>query len=288
MPKTESLIETLALERIEVNLFRGHAPKSDGPRIFGGLVIAQALLAAYGTVDKSLCHSIHCYFLRPGDPSVPILYEVDRARDGRSFTSRRVTAIQHGEQIFNLAGSFQHPEAGLEHQDPMPQEPSPEQLADESELRAKLTADLPPLMRQMADRPRPIDLRPVDAANFMAAKPAPPVQNVWMRAAQPIGDDPVFNQAVLAYASDMSFLSTSMRPHGMSWQTRGLQTASIDHAIWFHRPTNFNDWHLYAQKSPSASGSRGFNLGEIYSQDGRLVASTAQEGLMRFRQPTDH
>jgi len=288
MPKPESLIETLALERIEVNLFRGHAPKSDGPRIFGGLVIAQALLAAYGTVEKSLCHSIHCYFLRPGDPSVPILYEVDRARDGRSFTSRRVTAIQHGEQIFNLAGSFQHPEDGLEHQDPMPDEPSPEQLADESELRAKLTADLPPLMRQMAERPRPIDLRPVDAANFMAAKPAPPVQNVWMRAAQPIGDDPVFNQAVLAYASDMSFLSTSMRPHGMSWQTRGLQTASIDHAIWFHRPTNFNDWHLYAQKSPSASGSRGFNLGEIYSQDGRLVASTAQEGLMRFRQPTDH
>src|SRR3984957_1047610 len=155
MPKPESLVETLALERIEVNLFRGLAPKNEGPRIFGGLVIAQALLAAYGTVEKSLCHSIHCYFLRPGDPNVPILYEVDRARDGRSFTSRRVTAIQHGEQIFNLAGSFQHPEWGLEHQDPMPHEPSPEQLADESELRAKLTADLPALMRQMADRPRP-------------------------------------------------------------------------------------------------------------------------------------
>jgi len=288
MPKSESLVETLALERIEVNLFRGLAPRDDGPRIFGGLVIAQALLAAYGTVEKSLCHSIHCYFLRPGDPTIPILYEVDRARDGRSFTSRRVTAIQHGEQIFNLAGSFQHPEEGLEHQDPMPDCPTPEHLADEQELRRTLISNLPPLMRQMAERPRPIEMRPVDAQNFMTATPAPPFQNIWMRASAPIGDDPTFNQAVLAYASDMSFLSTSMRPHGMSWQTRGLQTASIDHAIWFHRAVNFNDWHLYAQKSPSASGSRGFNLGEIYSQDGRLVASTAQEGLMRYRPPIDN
>ena len=287
MSKADSLIDTLALERIEVNLFRGIAPKNEGPRIFGGLVIAQALLAAYGTVEKSLCHSIHCYFLRPGDPSVPILYEVDRARDGRSFTSRRVTAIQHGEQIFNLAGSFQHPEDGLEHQDPMPAAPSPETLANEASLRANLDK-LPPLTREMAERPRPIDMRPVDPANFMGGKPAPPHQNVWMRASQPIGDDPVFNQAVLAYASDMSFLSTAMRPHGVSWQTGGLTTASIDHAIWFHRPSNFNDWHLYVQKSPSASGARGFNLGEIYSQDGRLVASAAQEGLMRYRAPVDN
>jgi acyl-CoA thioesterase-2 len=287
MAKPENLIDTLALERIEVNLFRGLAPRDQGPRIFGGLVIAQALLAAYQTVEKSLCHSIHCYFLRPGDPTIPILYDVDRARDGRSFTSRRVTAIQHGEQIFNLAGSFQHPEDGLEHQDPMPDAPTPEQLADENELRRKLTANLPPLMRQMADRPRPIDMRPVDPENFMARTLAPAVQNVWMRASQNIGEDPVFNQAVLAYASDMSFLSTAMRPHGVSWQTGGLQTASIDHAIWFHRPCNFNEWHLFAQKSPSASGSRGFNLGEIYSQDGRLVASCAQEGLMRYRAPMD-
>jgi len=270
MAKAENLIETLALERIEVNLFRGLAPRDQGPRIFGA-------------VKDSVCHSLHCYFLRPGDPSIPILYDVDRARDGRTFTARRVTAIQHGEQIFNLAASFQHPEEGLEHQDPMPEAPSPDQLAPERELRAQLTANLPPLMREMAERPRPIDMRPVDAGSFMAATPAPPIQNVWMRATSPIGDDLVFNQAVLAYASDMSFLSTSMRPHGMSWQTPGLQTASIDHAIWFHRPCNFNDWHLYAQKSPSASGSRGFNLGEIYTRDGVLVASTAQEGLMRYR-----
>ena len=287
MAKPEDLVDTLSLERIEVNLFRGHAPKDQGPRIFGSLVIAQALLAAYGTVEKSVCHSIHCYFLRPGDPSVPILYEVDRARDGRSFTSRRVTAIQHGEQIFNLAGSFQHPEPGLEHQDPMPEAPTPESLSTEQELRRTMTENLPPLMREMVDRPRPIDLRPVDPRFFMAAKPAPPEQLVWMRASSPIGSDLVFNQAVLAYASDMSFLSTSMRPHGMNWQTPGLQTASIDHAIWFHRPCDFNDWHLYVQKSPSASGSRGFNLGEIYSRDGRLVASAAQEGLMRYRPPVE-
>jgi acyl-CoA thioesterase-2 len=287
MTREESLIETLALERIEVNLFRGLAPRDQGPRIFGGLVIAQALLAAYGTVQGSLCHSLHCYFLRPGDPTIPILYDVDRARDGRTFTARRVTAIQHGEQIFNLAASFQRPEEGLEHQDPMPEGPGPEDLSGEHDLRRTLTAKLPPHMREMAERPRPIDMRPVDPQDFMAMKPAAPAQNVWMRAASPIGDDPTFNQAVLAYASDMSFLSTSMRPHGMGWQTPGLQTASIDHAIWFHRPTDFNDWHLYVQKSPSASGSRGFNLGEIYSRDGRLVASTAQEGLIRYRPPLE-
>ena len=285
MARPENIIDTLALERIEVNLFRGHAPKNEGPRIFGGLVIAQALRAAYATVEQSLCHSLHCYFLRPGDPSIPILFDVDRARNGRSFSTRRVTAIQHGEQIFNLAASFQHPEEGVEHQEPMPDVPSPEDLADEQELRRALTENLPPLMRQMAARPRPIDMRPVDPQNFMAGKPAPPVQYVWMRAAQPIGDDPVFNQAVLAYASDMSFLSTAMRPHGMNWQTPGLQSASIDHAIWFHRPSNFSEWHLYVQKSPSASGARGFNLGEIYTQQGVLVASAAQEGLMRYRPP---
>jgi len=285
MSKSKSLVDTLALERIEVNLFRGHAPKDEGPRIFGGLVIAQALLAGYGTVEESLCHSLHCYFLRPGDPSIPILYEVDRARDGRTFTARRVTAIQHGEQIFNMAASFQRPEDGLEHQDPPPDANGPEDLADEEDLRRALMESLPARVRQMAERHRPIDMRPVDPAGFMPDRPAEPIQLVWMRAAQPIGAEPVFNQAALAYASDMSLLSTSMRPHGMSWRTPGIQTASIDHAIWFHRPCDFNDWQLYVQRSPSASGSRGFNLGAIYSRDGRLVASTAQEGLIRYRPP---
>ena len=263
----ENLIETLALEPIEVNLFRGRAPSNQGPRIFGGLVIGQALMAAYRTVESRLCHSLHCYFIRPGDPTVPILYDVDRSRDGRSFTTRRVTAIQHGAQIFNFAASFQDVEEGIEHQDAMPDVPGPDDLP--SDPRA-------------ADWHRPIEIKAVDA-DWGMAKVAPPVQNIWMRATAPLGDDPALNQAVIAYASDMSFLSTSMRPHGWHWQTPGLQSASLDHAVWFHRPSSFNDWHLYAQASPSASGARGMNFGSIYNRDGRLVASTAQEGLLRRR-----
>ena len=268
MAKADNLIETLALERIEVNLFRGTAPDNPGRRIFGGHVIAQALLAAYETVEARVCHSVHCYFIRPGDPSVPILYEVDRARDGRTFTTRRVTAIQHGEQIFNVAGSFQVEEAGLEHQDAMPDVPRPDTLPEEE---------------RWGDWAQPIEMRHVDPREFGSTVVAPPFQNIWMRAIAPIGRSVVLNQAVIAYASDMSFMSTGMRPHGMNWQTPGLQTASLDHAIWFHRPSSFNDWHLFAQRSPSASGSRGFNFGEIFDIDGRLVASIAQEGLMRRR-----
>jgi acyl-CoA thioesterase-2 len=270
MAKTENLIDTLALERIEVNLFRGVAPSNQGPRIFGGLVIAQALLAAYRTVEARVCHSLHCYFIRPGDPSVPILYDVDRARDGKSFTTRRVRAIQHGAQIFNLAASFQEPEPGVEHQDPMPAVPGPDALSDDD-------AD--------SGWRRAIEMRWIEGRDIENPQPGPPAQNVWMRALTPLPDDIAIQQAVLAYASDMSLLSTAMRPHGLNWRTPGLQTASLDHAIWFHRPSNFNDWHLYAQKSPSASGSRGFNLGEIFNIDGRLVASTAQEGLTRMRAP---
>jgi acyl-CoA thioesterase-2 len=267
MAEAENLIETLSLEPIEVNLFRGRAPQSQGPRIFGGLVIGQALLAAYQTVQGRLCHSLHCYFIRPGDPSVPILYDVDRARDGRSFTTRRVTAIQKGEQIFNLAASFQDDEPGAEHQDEMPNVPGPDELSEDPRDR---------------DWRRPIEIRAVDG-NFGSPVKGPAVQDIWMRATAPLGDDPVLNQCVIAYASDMSFLSTSMRPHGWGWQTPGLQSASLDHAVWFHRPSLFNQWHLYAQRSPSASGSRGMNLGFIYNQDGRLVATTAQEGLIRLR-----
>ena len=262
------LIESLALERIEVNLFRGVSPKDRGPRIFGGHVIAQALLAAYKTVEDRTCHSVHCYFIRPGDPAVPILYEVDRARDGKSFTTRRVTAIQHGEQIFNLAGSFQVPEAGLEHQDLIPDVRRPDDIPRDPARDAWN---------------REIEQRQLDPRDEAAPEKSEAIQNVWMRATDAIGDDPVLNQVVLAYATDMSFMSTGMRPHGMNWRTPGLQTASLDHAIWFHRPSSFNDWHLFAQTSPSASGARGFNLGEIFDIDGRLVASIAQEGLMRYR-----
>jgi acyl-CoA thioesterase II len=270
MAEIENLIDTLALERIEVNLFRGVAPSDQGPRIFGGLVIAQALLAAYRTVETRICHSLHCYFIRPGDPAVPILYEVDRARDGRSFTTRRVTAIQHGAQIFNLAASFQTDIEGLEHQDPMPSVKGPESIRNDDEE---------PEWR------RAIEMRWIEPHIVRQPKPSPPVQNVWMRAIAPLPDEVAIQQAVLAYASDMSLLSTAMRPHGVNWRTPGFQSASLDHAIWFHRRTNFNDWHLYAQSSPSASGARGFNLGKIYDVDGRLAASTAQEGLMRIRAP---
>jgi acyl-CoA thioesterase-2 len=270
MAEPGNLIDTLALERIEVNLFRGVSPTGQGPRIFGGLVIAQALLAAYRTVESRFCHSLHCYFIRPGDPAVPILYDVDRARDGKSFTTRRVTAIQHGAQIFNLAASFQGDEPGLDHQDPMPAVTRPEALADDDGDK---------------DWRRGIEMRWVNPLRQDDPAPAPAVQNAWVRVITPLPSDVAIQQAVLAYASDMSLMSTAMRPHGVTWRTPGFQTASLDHAIWFHRPSNFNDWHLYAQKSPSASGGRGFNLGEIYNIDGRLVASTVQEGLMRLRAP---
>jgi acyl-CoA thioesterase II len=273
MAETEDLIETLALERIEVNLFRGVAPQDWGPRIFGGLVIGQSLMAAYKTVEDRICHSLHCYFIRPGDPSVPILFDVDRARDGKSFTTRRVTAIQHGAQIFNLAASFEVEIGGFEHQDAMPNMPRPEELPDSP------WGD--------GARRRPVDMRWVGGdrwADGAPLTPAEPEQNAWMRATTPLPDDIGIQQAALAYASDFSLLSTAMRPHAINWRTPGFQSASLDHAIWFHRRSNFNDWHLYSQQSPSASGSRGFNLGRIFSADGRLVASTAQEGLMRLRE----
>ncbi|HXV00444.1 MAG TPA: acyl-CoA thioesterase II [Caulobacteraceae bacterium] len=268
MAAAANLIDTLALERIEVNLFRGVAPNDQGPRIFGGLVIGQALLAAYRTVEERICHSLHCYFIRPGDPAVPILYDVDRSRDGKSFTTRRVTAIQHGAQIFNLAASFQIDIPGFEHQEPMPDVPAPQNIGDQTGENGWR---------------RDIEMRWVDGERW-SEEPvvAPPRQNVWMRAVSPLPDEIAMQQAALAYASDMSLLSTAMRPHAMNWRTPGFQSASLDHAIWFHRPSNFNHWHLYAQRSPSASGSRGFNLGEIFTAGGELVASTAQEGLMRL------
>ena len=281
--EVENLTETLALEPIEVNLFRGLTSGRDGPRIFGGHVIAQSLMAAYETVEDRVCHSLHCYFIRPGDPNVPILYDVDRSRDGSSFTTRRVTAIQHGHQIFNLAASFQVVEDGLEHQTEMPHVPPPDALQDTFEQFRKQMDALPEEARRMMSRPRPIEQRSVNPRG--PTEKAPPYSNVWMRARAEIGPNQHLHQAILAYASDMGLLETSMRPHGVTWQTGGLQSASLDHAIWFHRPCNFNDWHLYAQESPSASGARGFIRGQVFSESGVLVASIAQEGLIRRRKP---
>jgi acyl-CoA thioesterase-2 len=284
MSASIGLIETLALEAIEVNLFRGESHEKDFPRIFGGTVIAQALLAAYKTVEDRVCHSLHAYFLRPGDPSIPILYEVDRSRDGHSFTTRRVVAIQHGKQIFNLAASFQIEEPGFDHQRPMPEAPAPDDVSDEHEAVKAAVKDLPPRLARAFSRERPIEMRSINPQSRAAPRVMAPESAAWIRARLPIGPEIALQQAVLAYASDMGLLETSMRPHGVSWQTPGLQSASLDHAIWFHRRSDFSFWHLYSQDSPSASGARGFVRGAMHDQTGHLVASIAQEGLIRLRE----
>lgn len=284
---TQTLIDTLKLERLEVNLFRGTTPKQESheKRIYGGQVIAQALLAAYETVEERICHSLHCYFTRPGDPNIPIIFEVDRSRDGGSFSIRRVIAVQHGQQIFNLAASFQVEEQGFAHQASMPDAPAPEDVEDYIEVRRGQLKDAPAEMRAWLDRPQPIEMRTVGARMLGGGEQLEPVQQVWFRARDSIGPDAYLQQVILAYASDMSLLGTSVRPHDVGWDHQGgVMKASLDHAMWFHRPTDFNAWHLYHQESPSASGGRGFNLGAIYrASDGALVASCAQEGMVRAR-----
>jgi acyl-CoA thioesterase-2 len=272
----DSLVETLNLEPIEENLFRGISPPDARTRIFGGQVVAQALTAAYKTVEGRICHSLQSYFIRPGDPTRPVLYQVERSRDGKSFTTRRVLAIQKGEQIFNMACSFQVPEDGYEHQSALPDAPPPEETRDRILSWAKGRPDLDWLQSL------PIELYAVDPVDQAAPTPKAAYQTSWMRARRDLGDDIALNQTLIAFASDYSLLGTAMRPHGVSWQS-GVQTASLDHIVWFHRPTNFSDWHLYVQDSPSASGARGFNRGAIYRRDGTLVASVAQEGLIRQR-----
>ena len=281
----QTLVESLQLERLELNLFRGITPDGMGPRIFGGQVISPSLLAAYETVEERICHSLHCYFIRPGDPRVPIVFEVDRSRDGGSFTTRRVVAVQHGEQIFNLAASFMAPQSGFEHQSDMPSGPHWSELPDEAEMMAEFMKTAPEEMKKWMGRERPIEMRAQDARSYWQSGPKPPVSQNWFRCRTPIGDDAHMHQVILAYASDMNLLSTGMRPHGVHWQTPGFQSASLDHAMWFHKATDFNQWHLYAHDSPSASGGRGFIRGSIYAEDGTLVASVAQEGLMRLKGP---
>lgn len=279
MSAMDELIGILTLEPIEVNLFRGVSPPEERQRIFGGQVVAQALMAAYKTVGGHVCHSLQSYFIRPGDPSIPVLYQVERSRDGKSFATRRVIAIQKGEQIFNMACSFQTPEDGYEHQSEMP---TPAYSADEVGKFVEAWIKSQPEENTRWLRNAPIEMRAIDPVDVANPKPKPPQQAVWLRARSNAGDDVALNQAFLAYSSDYSLLGTAMRPHGVSWQS-GVQTASLDHIIWFHRPTNFSEWHLYVQDSPSASGARGFNRGAIYRNDGTLVASTAQEGLIRKR-----
>ena len=277
----QAVLGLLDLEKIEEDIFRGFSPPDRIRRVYGGQVLGQALVAAARTVEPSrICHSLHAYFLRPGDPRIPILYEVDRSRDGRSFSARRVVALQNGKQIFILAASFQIPETGLDHQFPMPDVPPPEDLEDEIEARRKNPALMPELLREWLTRARPFETRPVIIDPPGDRPPRPPFDNVWFRAAGPVPG--ALTQPLLAFASDASLLSTSLLPHGKNIFSN-LQVASLDHAMWFHRPFRFDDWLLYAQDSPSASGARGFNRGAIYARDGTLLASVTQEGLIRPR-----
>ena len=279
----EDLIRLLDLEPIEVNLFRGVSPRDGWQRVFGGQVLGQALVAAGRTVEGRIAHSFHGYFLRPGDPSVPILYDVDRIRDGSSFTTRRVVAIQHGRAIFNLQASFQVDEPGLEHQLEMPEVPGPEGLLNERELRAKVADRLPESWRERFLRDRPIEVRPLDPVDELDPEPRPPRQNVWFKAVDTLPDDRALHQCVLAYASDLTLLDNSLLPHAINWWNEKFQSASLDHAMWFHRPFRADEWLLYVQDSPSASGARGFNRGSVFTRAGKLVASVAQEGLIRLR-----
>ena len=276
------LLNLLELEPLEVNLFRGlgHGGETS-KRIFGGQVVAQALAAAYRTVEGRACHSLHSYFLRPGDPSIPVIYEVDRARDGGSFTTRRVTAIQHGKQIFNMAASFHIKEDSPSHQHPMPDVPDPEGLQSSSDLRAEMADKVAPHRREDFLRASPIEVRETAPYDMINPTPASDVNSRWFRLIRPVEASEELHQCLLSYASDMYLLTSALRPQGQSWLTGDVMTASLDHSIWFHGPLNFSDWHLYAMDSPWSGGARGFNRGSIYTRDGRLVASTAQEGLIR-------
>jgi acyl-CoA thioesterase-2 len=275
------LLSLLELERLEVNLFRGESRDIGSPQVFGGQVLGQALVAASRTVEGRVVHSLHAYFLRRGDFNAPIVYEVDRSRDGSSFSSRRVTAIQHGEQIFNMAASFQVAEAGLEHQISMPDVPPPEDLPDSTRPPAEWLKRLPPRLQRSLTIERPFEFRSVQPFDFFARAGNPPSRQVWIRAIGKLPDDESLHRCLLAYVSDFHLLDTSTLPHGTADIISNAVLASIDHAMWFHRPLRVDDWLLYAVESPSASGARGFARASVFSRDGRLVASTAQEGLVR-------
>jgi acyl-CoA thioesterase-2 len=276
------LLSLLELEQLEVNLFRGESRDIGAPQVFGGQVLGQALTAASATVKGRIVHSLHAYFLRRGDCNAPIVYQVDRSRDGFSFSSRRVTAIQHGEQIFNMAASFQEPQDGFDHQIDMPPVPPPEELPDTVELLKSMHDRLPERVQRFVDTPRPFEFRMVQPPDYTQPKKVAPQRQVWFRAVAPLPDDESLHRRLLAYVSDFYLLDTSTLPHGASFLSPRVMMASIDHAMWFHRPLRVDDWLLYALDSPSASGARGFGRGSVFSRDGRLVASTAQEGLIRL------
>ena len=255
------LLTILDLEQLEVNLFRGRSPQIGWQRVFGGQVIGQALVAATRTVEGVLPHSLHAYFLLAGDPKVPIIYEVDRIRDGKSFTTRRVVAIQHGHAIFSMSVSFHNDEPGLDHQMAMPDVPHPDALPSDAEIKQKILPELPEAVRRYYERERPIELRPVDFGRYAGKRPEGDRFNIWMRTTAPLPDDPAIHRCALAYASDMTMLDTALLPHQRSVFDRDIMGASLDHALWFHRPFRADQWLLYTQDSPNMHGARGFGRG---------------------------
>ncbi len=281
----QDLLTILDLEQLEVNLFRGRSPQAGWQRVFGGQVIGQALVAACRTVEGRLAHSMHAYFLLPGDPKVPIIYDVERTRDGKSFSTRLVKAIQHGNPIFTMSVSFHNNEAGFDHQAKMPDVPFPEDLPSESEVRDRILPMMPDPVRKYYERERPIELRPVEFDRYLGKKFEDGRFNVWIRTTGRLPDDPAIHQCVLSYASDMTLLDTALVPHGRTLFEKDFMAASLDHALWLHRPFRADDWLLYAQDSPNLKGGRGFARGLIFKRDGTLAASVAQEGLIRERRP---
>jgi acyl-CoA thioesterase-2 len=277
----DDLIKVMTLERLEMNLFRGESRDIGSPQVFGGQVLGQALVAATATAEDRVAHSLHAYFLRRGDFNSPIVYEVDRALDGKHFSSRRVVAIQHGRQIFNMSASFQLPESGLEHQISMPDVPQPESLPDLESHYRSVADKLPPAARRVLEQKRPFEFRPVQEPDEPRREKSAPVKYIWFRAVDLLPGDEALHRCLLAYVSDFHLLATALKPHGISMINPKLVIASIDHAMWFHRGVRVDDWLLYAIDSPSASGARGFTRGSVFARDGRLVASAAQEGLIR-------
>jgi acyl-CoA thioesterase-2 len=278
------LLKVLELESLEVNLFRGESRDIGSPQVFGGQVLGQALVAAYRTLESGRgdCHSLHAYFLRRGDFNAPIVYQVDRSRDGHSFSTRNVTAIQHGQQIFRLAASFQVAEDGLDHAASMPDVPAPEALQPYYAEADKRILELPESVQRFIRHSRPFEFRPVQWPNLINPTPSEPLRQIWFKAVDQVPSDDLWqHRCLLAYVSDYNLLDVALRPHGVPFTH--LQLASIDHAMWFHRACRVDEWLLYSVDSPSASGARGFTRGSIYTRGGVLVASTAQEGLMRVR-----
>jgi acyl-CoA thioesterase-2 len=282
-PLLADVLQVLRLERLEFNLFRGESRDPGHRRVFGGQVLGQAVAAAYATVEGRAVHSLHAYFLRAGDPDHHIVYEVDRSRDGNSFTSRRVVAIQHGAQIFHMSASFQVPEVAVDRQGVMPDVPAPETVPDMAAAIADMKARAPDRPRPFMDHQRPFEFRPVVLPDPSAGLVGEPHMKLWFRAVDRLPDDDFLHRSLLAYASDYYLLGTAGMDERLAVGRGELQMASIDHAMWFHRPVRVDEWLLYVLDSPSASSARGFARGSIFSADGRLVASTAQEGLVRRR-----